>query len=96
MGAPRVDALVALMALQTARLPARTDSAGDLVLLEEQDRGLWDDELIALGFYYLIGRLQARRFRSGMPRLRLRRLTPMPRARRQLIGRRFLNTTINC
>ena len=52
MGAPRVDALVALMALQAARLPARTDSAGDLVLLEEQDRRLWDDELIALGFSY--------------------------------------------
>ena len=52
MAAPRVDALVALMALQAARLPARTDAAGDLVLLEEQDRGLWDDALIALGFSY--------------------------------------------
>jgi RNA polymerase sigma-70 factor, ECF subfamily len=52
MGAPRVDALVALMALQTARLPARTDTTGDLVLLEEQDRNLWDDELIAIGFSY--------------------------------------------
>jgi RNA polymerase sigma-70 factor (ECF subfamily) len=52
MAAPRVDALVALMALQAARLPARTDSAGDLVLLEEQNRSLWDDELIALGFSY--------------------------------------------
>jgi len=52
MTAPRLDALVALMALQAARLPARTDSAGDLVLLEEQDRSLWDDELIALGFSY--------------------------------------------
>jgi RNA polymerase sigma-70 factor (ECF subfamily) len=52
MAAPRVDALVALMALQAARLPARTDSAGDLVLLEEQDHGLWDDELITLGHYY--------------------------------------------
>jgi RNA polymerase sigma-70 factor (ECF subfamily) len=52
MAAPRVDALVALMALQAARLPARTDSAGDLVLLEEQDRSLWESELIALGFYY--------------------------------------------
>jgi RNA polymerase sigma-70 factor (ECF subfamily) len=52
MAAPRVDALVALMALQAARLPARTDSAGDLVLLEEQDRSLWDKELIALGFHY--------------------------------------------
>src|ERR1700745_2798397 len=52
MGAPRGDALVALMALQAARLPARTDSAGDLVLLEDQDRSLWESELIALGFYY--------------------------------------------
>jgi RNA polymerase sigma-70 factor, ECF subfamily len=52
MGAPRVDALVALMALQAARLPARTDAAGDLVLLEEQDCNLWDEDLIALGFSY--------------------------------------------
>ena len=52
MGAPRVDALVALMALQAARLPARTDVSGDLVVLEEQDRNLWDDDLIALGFSY--------------------------------------------
>ncbi len=52
MGAPRVDALVALMALQAARLPARTDATGDLVLLEEQDRKLWDEDLIALGFSY--------------------------------------------
>jgi RNA polymerase sigma-70 factor (ECF subfamily) len=49
---PRVDALVALMALQAARLPARTDAAGDLVLLEEQDRLLWDGKLIGLGFAY--------------------------------------------
>jgi len=52
LGAPRVDALVALMALQAARLPARTDASGDLVVLEEQDRKLWDDDLIALGFSY--------------------------------------------
>lgn len=50
MAAPRVDALLALMALQAARLPARTDAAGDMVLLEEQDRSLWDGELITLGF----------------------------------------------
>src|SRR5207244_7194789 len=35
---PRVHALVALMALQAARLPARVDAAGDLVLLDFQDR----------------------------------------------------------
>lgn len=49
---PKMDALVALMALQAARLPARTDAAGELVLLEEQDRGLWDEGLIGLGFRY--------------------------------------------
>jgi RNA polymerase sigma-70 factor (ECF subfamily) len=36
--APRVDALVALMAFQAARLPARVDAAGEMVLLEDQDR----------------------------------------------------------
>jgi len=49
---PRVHALVALMALQAARLPARVDELGDLVLLEDQDRARWDDRLIALGFRY--------------------------------------------
>ena len=47
---PRVHALVALMALQGARLPARVDDAGELVLLDDQDRGRWDQRLIAMGF----------------------------------------------
>jgi RNA polymerase sigma-70 factor (ECF subfamily) len=50
--APRVDALVALMALEAARLPARVDESGDLILLEHQDRGRWDQRLIALGFQH--------------------------------------------
>ncbi len=50
IAAPRVHALVALMALQAARLPARVDEAGELVLLEHQDRGRWDQRLIAAGF----------------------------------------------
>jgi RNA polymerase sigma-70 factor (ECF subfamily) len=48
----RVHALVALMALQAARLRARVDHAGDLVLLQDQDRAEWDQRLIALGFYH--------------------------------------------
>jgi RNA polymerase sigma-70 factor (ECF subfamily) len=52
VSAPRVHALVALMALQAARLPARVDEAGDLVLLDSQDRGRWDRCLIALGFHH--------------------------------------------
>jgi RNA polymerase sigma-70 factor (ECF subfamily) len=49
---PRVDALVALMALVAARSPARVDALGDLVLLDDQDRGLWDQRLLALGFHH--------------------------------------------
>jgi len=49
---PQVHALVALIALQTARLPARVDSAGELVLLEDQDRSLWDRRLVGLGFHH--------------------------------------------
>ena len=40
------------MALQAARLAARVDELGDLVLLEDQDRARWDDRLIALGFHH--------------------------------------------
>jgi len=49
---PRVHALVALMAFQAARLPARVDEAGDLILLEDQDRGRWDPRLTGLGFHH--------------------------------------------
>ena len=52
IAAPRVHALVAVMALQAARLPARIDEAGDLILLEDQDRARWDQGLIAMGFLY--------------------------------------------
>ena len=49
---PKVHALIALMALQSARLPARRDEAGDLVLLEDQDRSLWDRRLMDLGLHH--------------------------------------------
>jgi RNA polymerase sigma factor (sigma-70 family) len=41
--------LLALMLLTDARRPARTDDAGDLVPLDEQDRTRWDRRLIAEG-----------------------------------------------
>ena len=43
---PEVQGLVALMLLHEARRAARVDAAGDLVLLEDQDRSLWDRGLI--------------------------------------------------
>jgi RNA polymerase sigma-70 factor (ECF subfamily) len=42
-----VTGLLALMLLHDSRRHARTDDAGDVVLLEEQDRGLWDQAQIA-------------------------------------------------
>ncbi len=52
LSAPCVHALVALIAFQAARLPARIDEQGELVLLEDQDRSLWDRRLIALAFHH--------------------------------------------
>src|SRR5258705_11425641 len=40
-------ALVALMLLHDSRRAARLDEAGDLIILEEQDRGRWDQQQIA-------------------------------------------------
>ncbi len=50
---PSLHALLALMTLQAARLPARTQLDGSLVLLEEQNRALWDQRLIATGLRHL-------------------------------------------
>ena len=46
---PEVLGLVALMDLQASRAAARTDGAGNLVLLEDQDRTRWDRARIARG-----------------------------------------------
>jgi RNA polymerase sigma-70 factor, ECF subfamily len=46
---PEAIGLLALMVLTHARRGARTDAAGDLVLLEDQDRALWDHEAIDEG-----------------------------------------------
>ena len=46
---PEVLGLLALMKLNVARSAARFDAAGDMVLLPDQDRGLWDQAAIADG-----------------------------------------------
>jgi RNA polymerase sigma-70 factor (ECF subfamily) len=47
------DGLLALMLLQHARREARTDAAGDLVVLEDQDRARWDHAMIDEGLALL-------------------------------------------
>jgi RNA polymerase sigma-70 factor (ECF subfamily) len=46
---PKVHALLALFYLQAARLEARVDGEGNLLLLAEQERSQWDHALLALG-----------------------------------------------
>lgn len=50
---PMARALLALMCFHSARLPARRDDHGNLVLLMDQDRSLWDARLVAQGFTLL-------------------------------------------
>ena len=54
-GEPEVHGLLALELLQHSRHAARTDDAGDLVLLEDQDRARWDHDLIDEGLAVLEG-----------------------------------------
>ena len=56
-----VQGLVALMELQASRIPARTNPAGDPILLTDQDRRRWDRLLIRRGFAALerAGQLEA-------------------------------------
>ncbi|MGH7437483.1 MAG: RNA polymerase sigma factor [Polyangiaceae bacterium] len=50
---PETFALLALMHLHIARLGSRVDAVGGLLLLEEQDRSLWDRDRIRLGLEWL-------------------------------------------
>src|SRR5262252_7507499 len=59
---PEVIGLLALMLLQESRRAARTSSTGHLVLLENQDRLLWNREQIAEGVALVERALRSRRF----------------------------------
>ncbi|TAM50143.1 MAG: RNA polymerase sigma factor [Burkholderiaceae bacterium] len=59
---PEAGGLLALMLLHESRRAARVDANGELVPLDEQDRGLWDAGLIAEGSALVQQALQTRRF----------------------------------
>ncbi len=50
---PQTDALLALLYFHTARMPARLNANGDILLMKEQDRSVWDKNMIERGIYYL-------------------------------------------
>src|SRR5262249_16466552 len=49
---PKSHALLALMLLNAARIPARVDDQGNLLRLQEQDRKQWDQSMIARGMFH--------------------------------------------
>jgi RNA polymerase sigma-70 factor (ECF subfamily) len=59
---PEAAGLLALMLLQDSRRAARTSEAGDIVLLDEQDRSLWNRAQIGEGLALMRRALASRRF----------------------------------
>ncbi len=58
---PEVTGLLALMLLHESRRPARTSANGDLVLLEQQDRSLWNQTQISEGIAFVERALSSKR-----------------------------------
>jgi RNA polymerase sigma-70 factor (ECF subfamily) len=84
---PEAIGLLALMLLQESRRAARASPAGDLVLLNDQDRSLWNRDQIAEGSA-LVTRSLARR--------RLRRFTPTQPVPTRLTGTKSSAYTTFC
>jgi RNA polymerase sigma-70 factor, ECF subfamily len=59
---PEAIGLLALMLLQESRRAARTSATGELILLENQDRSLWNRAQIAEGVAWVEKALESRRF----------------------------------
>ncbi len=59
---PEAMGLLALMLLQESRRAARTSPAGDLILLDDQDRSLWNRDQIAEGLALVERVIKSRRF----------------------------------
>ena len=60
--APEAVGLLALMLLQESRRAARTSPSGEIILLDDQDRSLWNREQIAEGSRLVRTALESRRF----------------------------------
>jgi RNA polymerase sigma factor (sigma-70 family) len=50
---PSVNALLSLMCFQSSRFDARLNQNGEIILYQDQDPGLWNQELISKGEYFL-------------------------------------------
>jgi RNA polymerase sigma-70 factor, ECF subfamily len=90
---PEALGLLALMLLHDARRAGRVDDAGDLVPLEEQDRGRWDRVVISEGLALLDAALRRRQLARIRCRPRSPRVMPARRTRPRPIGSRSRRST---
>ena len=94
---PEAIGLLALMLLQESRRAARATPSGEVVLLEDQDRGRWNRALIVEG--QGAGRARASHGRGRLlhdPGGDRRRARAAPRAWRAPTGRASLRSTTSC
>ena len=101
---PEVIGLLALMLLQESRRAARMSPAGELILLENQDRSLWNREQIAEGVALLEKALNAQqksgqkshRFGSYTLQAAIAAVHAEAESVARPTGRRLLRFTTNC
>jgi len=90
---PEAIGLLGLMLLHESRRPARVDAQGDVIPLEDQDRSLWNRELIAEGIGLVHRALLSGRFGPTPSRPPLPGFMPWHRRSRQRIGFRSSAST---
>jgi RNA polymerase sigma factor (sigma-70 family) len=56
----QTNALLALMCFQSSRLDARTNDQGEAILFDDQDKSLWNKEIIEKGNHYLVNAYSGR------------------------------------
>jgi RNA polymerase sigma-70 factor (ECF subfamily) len=88
---PEAIGLLALMLLHEARRPARTTVDGEIILLEDQDRSLWNREQIAEGVRLVEQALTSRRFgpytlQAAIAAVHAEAATPTATDWRQIVG----------
>ena len=82
---PKTHALLAVMFLNAARIPARVDDEGNLLRLQEQDRTKWNKNMIARGMFHLAQSAAGDELTGVSPSGRHRRL-PLRRQRLRFHG----------
>src|SRR5215472_8553916 len=93
---PEVMGLLGLMLLQESRRAARTSPDGDLILLEQQDRSLWNRDQIAEGISLTTSAVRSRRFGAYTLQAAIAAVHAQVPLRHPQTGPRLRCSTIGC